>query len=114
MELDEEFLIKAAEEKIKEIENKKWYDMTDAEIDIIGDVRKQFSYMKKRRDCMASLINPLYDAILSKKSFSFSNPENLLTSKNMLLDLLNYYKNKGYTQEQIIEIIKNNNSSKKR
>ena len=114
MELDEEFLEKVAEEKIKEIENKEWYDMTDVEIDIIGDVRKQFSYMKKRRDCMAVLINPLYDAIPNKKSFSFSNPENLLTSKNMLLDLLNYYKNKDYTREQIMEIIKNNNSSKKR
>ena len=101
------------EDYISQIEKEEWYNLTDNQINLMTDIKKQFRYMKKRRDCFALLISPLYEAIKDKKNFNFSNPENLLTCKNILEDLFCYYNKKNLSVKQIIEIAKEDNPRKK-
>lgn len=95
------------------IESKHWGDLTLAEIEIIKDRDKRIEYRRKFKRCFMYIINPLYTGIKNKSRFNFSNPDNLLTCRNMLKDLMDYYYKKGYSREEIINIASENDMKKK-
>jgi len=102
-----------ASEILSYIEGKHWGDLTLEEINLIQDRNKRIEYRRNFKNCFMCLINPLYTGIKNKSKFSFSNPDNLLTCRNMVKDLLDYYYKKGYTRDEIIVIASDYDIKKK-
>lgn len=113
MEINEQELFESLEQYIKYVESKDWGDLTGDEVDLISDSKVRNTYKKKRLECLRYIINPLYDSIKNKGRFKFSNSNKELTCKNMLQDLFNYYKKQGFSKEEIFDIARERNSSKK-
>lgn len=95
----------------KYLESSDWCDLTVEEISLIKDDAKRFLYRKEVRNYLIKIINPLYSAIKGK--FKFSNPDNMLTCRNMMEDLMKYYYGLGYSRDQIINIAVETNNKKK-
>ena len=79
--------------KEKENQKKDWMDVTLQEIYEIKDIRKRIQYRKKCEFCLTQVIKPLYVNIKNKKGFSFSKPDEELTCRTMIKDLMSSYNN---------------------
>lgn len=100
-------------EESSRIENSHWSDLTLEEISLIKDSKKRIEYQSNWKHCFRYIINPLYSSIKNQNKFHFSNPDNMLTCRNMLKDLMDYYYNKGFSRDQIIKIVSDNDIKKK-
>lgn len=94
------------------INSKAWGDLTSDDIELIEDIEKRKEFRQKYQKCFRYVINPLYSSIKSR-NFKFSNPDNLLTCRNMMSDLMKYYYKKGFTRDEIINIACENDCKKK-
>lgn len=89
---------------IDDLEQKNWSDLTKEQIYTIRDDLKRKEYLKKYHECMKIVILPLLYNIGNSNKFHFTNPDNLLTSNNMMKDIYNYYKKRGFNKEDLITI----------
>lgn len=113
MEINKDELLNSLETYLNYVENKEWWDLTNDEVENIRDSKLKHTYQKKRMECLKYIINPLYDSIQNRSRFKFSHDDRELTCKNMLQDLFNYYKKKGFEKDEIFNIARDRNSSKK-
>lgn len=110
--LDVELLEKSFEIYLQDLENKGWADLTEKEMELIADELKRKEYLKKYKECMRAVILPLLYNMDSGKGFKFSNPDSLLTCNNMMKDIYNYYKKRGFNKEDLIIIAGEKKSGK--
>ena len=96
---------------MENIKDEAWIDLTFQELDEIKDLKKQGEYRRQINFCYLHVINPLYSGIKDKSKFKYTSDR--LTCKNMMDDLTNYYYKKGFTKEEIIKIIKENDFNKR-
>lgn len=111
--LDNESIDKLNQKITEYLADKHWADLTRSEIDLIEDPKKKKEYKEKSESCFKWVISPLYSGIKRSSGFRFSNPDNLLTCRNMIKDLMDYYYNLGYTRDEIIDIASENDINKK-
>jgi len=95
------------------IESKHWADLTLEEMELIQERSKKVQYKRNFNKYFSCVINPLYNGIENKGQFKFSNPDNMLTCRNMVQDLMNYYYGKGFTREDIAKLATEMNAHKK-
>lgn len=102
--LDDKTINLIVQQETERINNSHWADLTLEEIGQIGDKEKRNEARRQFKRCLVCVINPLYTGIKNKSKFEFSNPNELLTCRTMMKDLMNYYYNKGFTREEIVKI----------
>ena len=111
--LDDEVVEQIVQQETERINNSHWADLTLEEIGMIEDKEKRKEARKQFKRCFMCVINPLYTGIKNKSKFEFSHPDKLLTCRTMMKDLMNYYYNKGFTRDQIIQIATDNDTKKR-
>lgn len=111
--VDEKLLKESIEIYLRWIEDKKWSDLSKEQIELINDEQKRKEYIKKYNDCMKAVIIPLLHNMDARNNFKFSNHDNLLTCNNMMKDIYNYYKKRGFNKEDLIKIASEKNSEKR-
>lgn len=97
---DLESLEKSFEEYKKYVNSKPWFDLTSQDLEYVTDANKK----KKYKECLRYVINSLLYHMKSQNSFKFSNKDEDLTCKNMLVDIFAYYKKLGFDTKTITEI----------
>lgn len=109
---NESLFEKSLEMYIDDLEQKKWSDLTKEQICSIRDELKRKEYLKKYQECMKAVILPLLYNMDNSQKFHFANPDNLLTCNNMMKDIYNYYKKRGFNKEDLIIIAGEKKSGK--
>lgn len=102
--MDAELLTKSIEIYLTDLENKNWPNLTRDEIELIRDEQKRKEYLKKYRECMNVVILPLLYNMDNRSGFKFSNADNLLTCNNMIKDIYEYYKKRGFNKKDLYVI----------
>lgn len=102
--LDNEAIALIIQQETERINNSHWADLTLEDIDLIENNEKRSEANRQFKRCIRGVINPLYTGIKDKSKFKFSKPDNLLTCRIMMRDLMSYYYKKGFTREEIVQI----------
>lgn len=99
-----DFDIKSLEQSFEEykkyVNNKHWADLTSKDLEYVTDVDKK----KKYKECLRYVINSLLYHMKNERSFKFSNQDEELTCRNMLIDIFAYYEKLGFDKKSIAEI----------
>ena len=105
METNENEIMELYDAYVDNLQNKKWYELTTEELQLIKDPKKRAEYNKKVRICLKGIKN--------RGKFKFSVENKSLTCEILVKELFSYYKKQGFDKQEIINIANEADSTKK-
>lgn len=93
---------------MRSIDGLMWADVKLKEIKQINDIKKRKVYAKKIKLCYSKVVNLLVN-LITNREFNFSLPDEELTCRIMVREVNQELYKQGYTKEEILDYVKENN-----